>query len=166
MENRTLPTRPSCSGRKLTPLEHYLADLLFYWMPEPTYGKAIEEAVEWAAPSVKRILQEYPDEKMTRNQYDIPTEVVLPYIVRERDKALRKVETLTGYAKGLEARIQEMERDAARLKQQLLEMIAQRDNLAKKLTKQPTERQKKAARRFLKQAEEALAQFERMEVLL
>lgn len=157
--------RPTYGPRKLTPLEHYLADLIFYWMPEPTYGKAIEEAVEWAAPQVKRILQEYPDEKMTRNQYDIPTEVVLPYIVRERDRALRKVETLTGYAQGLEARIQEMEKEASRQQSRLLEMTAQRDAAKKKLTKQPTERQRKAAIRFLKQAEEALAQFERLDVL-
>lgn len=156
------------NGHKLTPLEHYLADVIYEWMPVPgnSYRKAIDEAVNFAAPGVKKILEEYPDKKMTRNEYDIPTEVVLPYICRERDRALKQVETLTGYAHGLEARIQEMEKAAAKQEQQLKEMTAQRDAVQKKLTKQPTERQRRAARRFIKQAEEALAQFERMEVLL
>ena len=142
------------SPKKLTPLEYFLADTIYYWMPVPggSYGKAVEEAVNWAAPQVKKILREYPDEKMTRNEYDIPTEVVLPYIVRERDRALKKVETLTEYARSLEDRIDEMARE--------------RDALEAQLGKEPagpTAKQRKAAKKYLSQAVAALKQMAIME---
>ena len=41
----------------------------------------------------------------------IPAEAVLKWVVKERDEAKDKVEQLTGYAKALELRIEDLQRE-------------------------------------------------------
>ena len=148
------------NARLITPLEKMLADKLYYFgaLQRHDYDMALTCAISDAKQVRTQILKE---EYIIRPQdcsNDICLEAVLPYICKERDKALQKVEVLTDYAKGLEAMIEDLrseleivtkERDAVKAKEAKTDKIL-------------TERQRKTARKFLKQAQAAMCNIDNM----
>lgn len=136
-------------SKNMNALEQYLADFIFEYMPSTNYGDAVTIAIE-NAPKIRQIakdLQDKEDAARTMNK-DVPPEGVIKWLAKERDKALEKLEQVTGYAKALETRILEMEAAANMAREEYAENIGKARKAAEKAERHGLIQDEKQRKKF------------------